>query len=66
MGRLKDHRVILKNEKENLKIGIIGCMAERLKEKLLETEHMVDIVVGPDAYRDLPVLVAKQNPDIKQ
>lgn len=49
----------LKKQKNNLKIGIIGCMAERLKEKLIETDHLVDIVVGPDAYRDLPSLVTE-------
>ena len=55
-GRLKaiGH---LKKQKNDLKIGIIGCMAERLKEKLIETDQLVDIVVGPDAYRDLPSLV---------
>jgi tRNA-2-methylthio-N6-dimethylallyladenosine synthase len=57
-GRLKaiSH---LKKRKNDLKIGIIGCMAERLKEKLLETDKLVDIVVGPDAYRELPLLVAE-------
>jgi tRNA-2-methylthio-N6-dimethylallyladenosine synthase len=57
-GRLKaiSH---LKKRKHDLKIGIIGCMAERLKEKLIETEKLVDIVVGPDAYRELPLLVAE-------
>jgi tRNA-2-methylthio-N6-dimethylallyladenosine synthase len=57
-GRLKamNH---LKKKRKDLKIGIIGCMAERLKEKLLETEKLVDIVAGPDAYRELPVLVAE-------
>lgn len=55
-GRLKaiSH---LKKHRNDLKIGIIGCMAERLKEKLIETEQLVDIVVGPDAYRELPLLV---------
>ena len=55
-GRLKAISY-LKKQKNDLKIGIIGCMAERLKEKLIETDHLVDIVVGPDAYRELPVLV---------
>ena len=49
----------LKKKKRDLKIGIIGCMAERLKEKLLEKDQLVDIVVGPDAYRELPSLVAE-------
>ena len=49
----------LKKQKNDLKIGIIGCMAERLKEKLIETQHLVDIVVGPDAYRELPLLVSE-------
>ena len=38
-------------------VGIIGCMAERLKEKLVEGPYGVDVVAGPDAYRDLPRLV---------
>jgi len=41
----------------NMKIGVLGCMAERLKTKFLEEEKMVDLVVGPDAYRDLPNLI---------
>nr|XP_056700547.1 mitochondrial tRNA methylthiotransferase CDK5RAP1 [Euleptes europaea] len=41
-----------------LRIGILGCMAERLKEKILDQEKMVDVVAGPDAYRDLPRLLA--------
>ena len=40
-------------------VGVLGCMAERLKEKLMEQEKLVDMVLGPDAYRDLPKLVAK-------
>ena len=46
-----------KKENKNLKIGLLGCMAERLKDKLLEEEKMVDLVVGPDSYKDLPNLL---------
>ncbi|MCL4111636.1 UNVERIFIED_CONTAM: hypothetical protein GTU68_002052 [Idotea baltica] len=53
--RLKSFRKV-KEEKAETKIGILGCMAERLKKKLLEEEKLVDIVCGPDAYRDLPNL----------
>ncbi len=41
----------------NLKVGVLGCMAERLKHKFLEEEKIVDMVVGPDAYKDLPNLL---------
>lgn len=41
----------------NLKVGVLGCMAERLKHKFLEEERIVDLVVGPDAYRDIPNLL---------
>ncbi|XP_070797959.1 mitochondrial tRNA methylthiotransferase CDK5RAP1 isoform X1 [Pituophis catenifer annectens] len=44
--------------RRSLRIGILGCMAERLKEKILDEEKLVDIVAGPDAYRDLPRLLA--------
>lgn len=47
----------LKTQKPALTIGVLGCMAERLKSKLLEEEKIVDLVAGPDAYRDLPNLV---------
>lgn len=47
----------LKREKKHLQVGILGCMAERLKEQLLEEEKLVDLVVGPDAYRDIPALL---------
>ena len=46
-----------KKKKSNLVIGILGCMAERLKSKFLEEEKLVDLVIGPDAYRDLPKLL---------
>ncbi len=42
-----------------LKVGVLGCMAERLKRAFLEEEKIVDLVVGPDAYKDLPNLVAE-------
>ena len=53
------HFTSLKKQKPELLIGILGCMAERLKSKLLEEEKIVDLVAGPDAYRDLPHLLAR-------
>src|ERR1044071_3338197 len=47
----------LKSKKKGMLIGVLGCMAERLKSKFLEEEKLVDLVVGPDAYRTLPALV---------
>jgi len=47
----------LKKDKKDLLIGVLGCMAERLKSAFLEQEKLVDIVVGPDAYRSLPILI---------
>jgi tRNA-2-methylthio-N6-dimethylallyladenosine synthase len=47
----------LKQNKPGMLVGVLGCMAERLKSKFLEEEQLVDIVVGPDAYRSLPALV---------
>ena len=47
----------LKKEKPGMLVGVLGCMAERLKEKFIEQEKLVDIVVGPDAYRSLPGLI---------
>lgn len=49
----------VKKKRPDLMIGVLGCMAERLKEQLLEEEKIVDLVAGPDAYRDLPNLVNK-------
>ncbi|WP_273444208.1 tRNA (N6-isopentenyl adenosine(37)-C2)-methylthiotransferase MiaB [Neolewinella agarilytica] len=48
----------VKQRKPGTMVGVLGCMAERLKAKFLDEEKLVDIVVGPDAYRDLPGLVA--------
>lgn len=47
----------IKKQRPSMLIGVLGCMAERLKSKLLEEEKLVDIVVGPDAYRSLPQLI---------
>jgi tRNA-2-methylthio-N6-dimethylallyladenosine synthase len=47
----------LKKQRPELLVGVLGCMAERLKSKLLEEEKIVDLVAGPDAYRDLPKLI---------
>ncbi|MCS5490054.1 tRNA (N6-isopentenyl adenosine(37)-C2)-methylthiotransferase MiaB [Algoriphagus limi] len=55
-NRLNHFNAVKKNKPE-MTIGVLGCMAERLKDKLLEEEKIVDVVVGPDAYRDLPNLV---------
>ena len=55
----------VKKRNPDLTIGVLGCMAERLKEKLLEEEKLVDVVVGPDAYRDLPNLILAAEDGIK-
>lgn len=49
----------VKKERPGMVIGILGCMAERLKKNLLEEEKLVDLVAGPDSYRDLPNLIAE-------
>jgi tRNA-2-methylthio-N6-dimethylallyladenosine synthase len=59
-GRLDVFRQ-LKHKNKQLKVAVIGCMAERLKEKLLEEEKIVDLIVGPDAYRNLPALLKTVN-----
>ena len=55
-SRLQDFKK-LKQKKAHLSVGVVGCMAERLKEQLLDEEPLVDLVVGPDAYRELPDLL---------
>lgn len=62
--RLSQFNKVKKNNPE-MTIGVLGCMAERLKEKLLEEEKIVDVVVGPDAYRDLPKLVETAEDGLK-
>ena len=57
-NRLKQFNVVKKTRPEVV-VGVLGCMAERLKDKLLEEEKIVDLIAGPDAYRDLPKLVAE-------
>lgn len=59
-NRLKEFRS-LKKEKGELTVGVMGCMAERIKEHIIEQEQLVDIVVGPDAYRDIPNLLKEVN-----
>jgi len=54
-----------KNKRPGMTIGVLGCMAERLKSKFLEEEKLVDIVIGPDSYRDLPNLITKADEGIR-
>jgi len=58
--RLGVFRAKKRKENPDLLIGVLGCMAERLRHKLLEEEKLVDLVVGPDAYRDLPRLIGER------
>lgn len=55
----------LKRLNPGLLVGVLGCMAERLKEKFLEEEKLVDLVVGPDAYRSLPGLIEEAETGMK-
>jgi tRNA-2-methylthio-N6-dimethylallyladenosine synthase len=57
-NRLQQYKA-QKKKNPGMLIGVLGCMAERLKSKLLEEEQLVDLVVGPDAYRSLPALIAE-------
>ncbi|NQD71034.1 tRNA (N6-isopentenyl adenosine(37)-C2)-methylthiotransferase MiaB, partial [Sphingobacterium shayense] len=57
-NRLKEFESA-KSRNPGMIVGVLGCMAERLKAKFLEEEKLVDVVVGPDAYRDLPNLIDK-------
>lgn len=55
--RLEKYNAVKKSVNPKMKVGVLGCMAERLKSKFLEEEKIVDLVVGPDAYKDLPNLL---------
>jgi len=57
--RLEFYNSIKRDKNPGMLVGVLGCMAERLKEQFLEEEKLVDLVVGPDSYRDLPNLIAK-------
>jgi len=56
--RLEKYNAV-KKDNPTMKVGVLGCMAERLKSKFLEEEKIVDLVVGPDAYKDLPNLLGE-------
>lgn len=56
--RLEKYNAV-KKINPSMKVGVLGCMAERLKSQFLEEEKIVDMVVGPDAYKDLPNLLAE-------
>ncbi len=56
-NRLEQYQSVKRRLNPNMKVGVLGCMAERLKEKFLDEEKIVDLVVGPDAYKDLPNLL---------
>jgi tRNA-2-methylthio-N6-dimethylallyladenosine synthase len=55
--RLQVYNAIKRDINPKMKVGVLGCMAERLKEKFLDEEKIVDMVVGPDAYKDIPNLL---------
>lgn len=57
--RLEKYNAVKRSVNPKMKVGVLGCMAERLKSKFLEEEKIVDLVVGPDAYKDLPNLLTE-------
>eukprot|EP01097_Dermamoeba_algensis_P010336 TRINITY_DN7589_c0_g1_i1.p1 TRINITY_DN7589_c0_g1~~TRINITY_DN7589_c0_g1_i1.p1 ORF type:complete len:592 (-),score=64.42 TRINITY_DN7589_c0_g1_i1:95-1870(-) len=57
--RLQELKSLKQKQRKGITVGVLGCMAERLKVQLLESDKMVDLVVGPDAYRDLPNLLSE-------
>ena len=57
--RLEKYQAVKRKKNAKMKVGVLGCMAERLKSKFLEEEKIVDLVVGPDAYKDIPNLLSE-------
>ncbi|PAU95924.1 tRNA (N6-isopentenyl adenosine(37)-C2)-methylthiotransferase MiaB [Aliifodinibius salipaludis] len=58
-NRLKEFKALKRERKDrDMTVGVLGCMAERIREQIMEKEELVDLVVGPDAYRDLPKLLS--------
>ncbi len=57
--RLQEIRARKRKDHPDLKIGVLGCMAERLRKRLLDQEKLVDLIVGPDAYRELPRMLGE-------
>ncbi len=58
-NRLKEFKALKREKDGDLTVGVLGCMAERIRENIMEREELVDLVVGPDAYRDLPKLLTE-------
>jgi len=58
-NRLKEFKALKREKDGQLTVGVLGCMAERIRDQIMEQEELVDLVVGPDAYRDLPKLLAE-------
>lgn len=57
-NRLKEFKAMKREREGSLTVGVLGCMAERIRDQIMEKEELVDLVVGPDAYRDLPKLLS--------
>lgn len=57
-NRLKEFKAMKRKQDRDMTVGVLGCMAERIRDQIMEKEELVDLVVGPDAYRDLPKLLS--------
>lgn len=60
-NRLKEFKAMKRERDGDMTVGVLGCMAERIRDQIMEKEELVDLVVGPDAYRDLPKLLSDVN-----